>query len=86
LKSVTAAVFKPECARTIRSSVPCAVNLFGAVSYAAPVMDAISAATCSPKPSGAFGPVPTAVPPIASLSSPRVTCSTSAIASSSAPA
>ncbi len=86
LNSVTAAAFRPACARTIRSSVPWAVNLFGAVTYAAPVICAICAATSSPNPGGAFSPVPTAVPPIASASRPAVACSTSAIASSSAPA
>jgi Fusaric acid resistance protein-like len=37
-------------------------------------------------PAGAFSPVPTAVPPMATVSSPAVACSTSVIASSSAPA
>ena len=62
------------------------MNLFGAVTNGAPVIDAICAATCSPNPAGAFSPVPTAVPPMASFSSPLVACSASAIASSSAPA
>ena len=51
-----------------------------------PVIDAIWVATWSPNPGGALSPVPTAVPPMANLSRPRVTCSTSAIASSRAPA
>ena len=50
LNSVTAAAFRPLCARTIRSSVPCAVNLFAAVMNGAPVIAAICAATWSPKP------------------------------------
>ncbi len=85
LNSVTAAAFSPPCARTIRSSVPCAVNLLAAVLNGAPVIEAICAATWSPNPAGAFSPVPTAVPPMATSSSPLVACSTSAIASSSAP-
>jgi hypothetical protein len=86
LNKLTAAAFRPACARTIRSSVPWAVNLFAAVTYATPVIFAICAATSSPKPAGAFSPVPTAVPPIASCSRPSVACPTSAIASSRAPA
>ena len=64
----------------------CAVNLFCAVLYGVPVIEAIWAATCSPNPAGAFRPVPTAVPPMARASSPSVTRSTSLIASSRAPA
>ena len=86
LNSVTAAALSPPCARTIRSSVPWAVNLLAAVTNGVPVIDAICAATCSPNPAGAFSPVPTAVPPMASFSRPPVACSTSAIASSRAPA
>ena len=86
LNKLTAAALRPACARTIRSSVPCAVNLFAAVTHGAPVIAAICAATWSPNPAGAFSPVPTAVPPMASASSPLVACSTSAIASSTAPA
>jgi len=86
LNSVTAAALSPACARTMRSRVPWAVNLLPAVSNGAPVICAICAATCSPKPGGAFSPVPTAVPPMATFSRPRVACSTSAIASSRAPA
>ena len=85
MNSVTAVVLSPLCARTIRSSVPCAVNLFAAVTYGTPVIDAICAATASPNPAGAFSPVPTAVPPMATSSSPPVTRSVSAIASSRAP-
>ena len=70
----------------MRSSVPCAVNLFEAVTNGTPVIVAICAATCSPNPAGAFSPVPTAVPPMATSSKPAVACSASAIASSSAPA
>ena len=73
--------------------VMCAVPAFmitasflPAVTIGAPVIDAISAATSSPNPGGAFSPVPTAVPPIASFSRPWVACSTSVMASSRAPA
>ena len=86
LNKVTAAVLSPPCARTIASSVPCAVNLFFAVTNGVPVIAASCAATCSPNPAGAFSPVPTAVPPMATSSNPCVACSTSAMASSSAPA
>jgi len=86
LNNVTAADFSPACARTIRSSVACAVNLLAAVTNGNPVIEAICAATSSPNPAGAFSPVPTAVPPMASSSSPSVARETSAIASSRAPA
>ena len=85
LNRVTAAAFSPPCARTRRSMVAWAVNLFGAVTNGAPVIDAISAATSSSKPGGAFSPVPTAVPPMASSSRPPVACSTSAMTSSRPP-
>ena len=85
LNEVTAAAFRPACARIMRSRVPCAVNLFGAVTYGAPVICAICAATWSPNPGGAFSPVPTAVPPMATFSRPAVACSVSSIASSRAP-
>ena len=55
------------------------------VTALSPVIDAISAATSPPNPAGAFSPVPTAVPPIASFSRPWVACPASAIASSRAP-
>jgi hypothetical protein len=49
--------------------------LFGAVTNGYPVICAICAATCSPNPGGAFSPVPTAVPPIATFKRPAVACS-----------
>jgi hypothetical protein len=48
------------------SRPPWAANLFAAVRNGWPVSPAISAAIASPKPGGAFRPVPTAVPPAAS--------------------
>jgi hypothetical protein len=85
LYSVTAAALRLACARTIRSSVTWAVNLFAAHVCGVPVSDAICAATRSPNPAGAFSPVPTAVPLMASWSSPWVAWTTSSIASSRAP-
>ena len=64
LNRVTAASLMGPCARTMRSRVPWAANLVAALSKRAPVIDAICAATCSPKPAGALSPVPTAVPPM----------------------
>jgi len=60
-------------------------RVFCAAWNGSPVIEAISLATSSPNPTGAFRPVPTAVPPIATFRSPRVACSTSVIASSRAP-
>ena len=47
-------------------------NLFDAVTNGRPVSIAISVATSTLKPLGAFKPVPTAVPPRASSSSPSL--------------
>ena len=68
--SATASPARPACARTMASSEPCAMNLLGAVTNGLPVSLAISAATLSENPGGAFRPVPTAVPPTASSYSP----------------
>ncbi len=64
--SATARFRSAPCARTIASSEACAANLLGAVTKGLPVRWAICAATSYEKPEGAFSPVPTAVPPIAS--------------------
>ena len=50
---------------TIGSSEPWAANLLGAVTNGLPVSSAISRAMSREKSLGAFSPVPTAVPPIA---------------------
>ena len=54
---------RPHCWLPTLSSDPCAANLFGAVFSGRPVSSASLAAISSPNPSGAFRPVPTAVPP-----------------------
>jgi hypothetical protein len=64
--SGTARARRPALAPTIASRPPWAANLLAAVTNGWPVEPASSAATCSAKPGGAFSPVPTAVPPIAS--------------------
>ncbi len=61
-----ASVLMAPCAATIASCAASASNLLGADVKGIPVSFAISAATFSPKPAGAFRPVPTAVPPSAS--------------------
>ena len=86
LKRVTAVAFKAACARTTRSSVACAANLFGALTKGSPVSSVITAATSTSNPAGALRPVPTAVPPIASGNKPWVAYSTKSIASASAAA
>ena len=63
---LTASVESAAAAKTIASWAASAANLFGAVTNGRPVSSASRAATASPKPAGAFRPVPTAVPPIAS--------------------
>jgi hypothetical protein len=68
--SATARPRKAAWARTIASSEPNALNLFGAVINAFPVRLAMMEAISRLKPGGAFRPVPTAVPPAASSSSP----------------
>ena len=55
------------------------MNLLGAVTNGLPVSRAISAATLALKPSGAFSPVPTAVPPTANSSNPPRLCLISAM-------
>ena len=61
-----AAPLRAAEARTIASSDPCATNLLGAVTKGLPVSLAILAATFLEKPFGAFNPLPTAAPSIAS--------------------
>ena len=61
-----ASVASPPEANTIASWAASAANLFGAETNGNPVSSAIFAADASAKPAGAFNPVPTAVPPIAS--------------------
>jgi hypothetical protein len=60
-----AALMAP-CENTIASWAASASNLLGAVTNGSPVIAATCAATFSAKPTGAFRPVPTAVPPCAS--------------------
>ena len=54
------------CENTIASCAASASNLFGAEVNFICVMFDMRSATASPKPLGAFSPVPTAVPPCAS--------------------
>jgi hypothetical protein len=68
--SGTATPRSPADAPAIASSPPRAENLLSALRNGSPVQAAISAATASPNPGGAFSPVPTAVPPMASSYSP----------------
>ena len=70
--SATASDRRAALALTIGSSDACAVNLFGAVKNGCPVSRAISDAIFSPNPAGALSPVPTAVPPAASLYNPLI--------------
>ena len=79
--SATATPRSAALARTIASSEPWAANLLGAVTNGWPVSRAIRSATLSLNPGGALRPVPTAVPPIASSSSPARACATAAMAS-----
>ena len=64
--SDAASVASAPDVNTIASCAASAANLFGAETNGSPVSSAIFAAVASPNPGGAFNPVPTAVPPIAS--------------------
>ena len=70
--SETASVRRAPCAKTRASWAASAANGFGAATKGRPVSSAIFVAARSPKPGGAFSPVPTAVPPIASWYSPGI--------------
>ena len=63
LNKLTATVFMAPWLNTMASWAASASNLLGAEVNFRPVIWAIFAATCSAKPTGAFSPVPTAVPP-----------------------
>ena len=78
-----ASVFTAPWAWTIASWAASAANLFGAEVKGRPVSSAIFAAAASPKPAGAFSPVPTAVPPTASWYRPGRACSIRSRSSSS---
>ena len=65
-----ASAFSAPWAKTSSSLLVRAWNLLGAVTNRFPVRLETSSATCSPKPFGAFSPVPTAVPPSASSRRP----------------
>ncbi len=64
--SDAASVSSAPLASTSASCAASAANLFGARTNGRPVSSAIFAAHALGEPSGAFRPVPTAVPPIAS--------------------
>ncbi len=66
LNSATAAELMAPWANTMASCAARASNLLGAVMKGSRVMWAMRWATPSAKPTGAFSPVPTAVPPCAS--------------------
>ncbi|MNS94008.1 hypothetical protein D3C72_1282090 [compost metagenome] len=75
LNSEAATVLIAPWLKTMASWAARASNLFGAVVKGRPVMAAICSATFSAKPTGAFRPVPTAVPPWASSISLGRVCS-----------
>ncbi len=78
-----ARVLSVPCACTIAPCEASAANLLGAEVNGWPVSSAIAAAARSPKSAGAFSPVPTAVPPIASCRSPGSASPTRSRSSSS---
>ncbi|MNT81423.1 hypothetical protein D3C72_2210180 [compost metagenome] len=69
LNRAAAAALIAPWEKTMESCDASASNLFGAVTKGRPVILEISSATFSAKPIGALRPVPTAVPPWASLDS-----------------
>ena len=75
LNRLAATVLIAPWVKTMASCAARASNLFGAVVKGRPVMEAILSATPSAKPTGAFSPVPTAVPPCASCISMGRLCS-----------
>ena len=70
LVSATARVLSAPWKNTSASLAASCSNLFGAVSKRVPAMSVIAAVMSSAQPAGAFSPVPTAVPPIASVRRP----------------
>ena len=78
-----ASVASAPDANTIASCAASAANLFGAETNGRPVSSAIFSAVASPNPGGAFSPVPTAVPPIASSSRPGSVSSIRSMSASS---
>ena len=66
LNSAAAAELIAPWLNTMASWAASASNLLGAVTKGRPVISATRSATFSAKPTGAFSPVPTAVPPWAS--------------------
>ena len=67
LNRLAASVFSAPDSSTSASFAASASNLFGAVTKGSPVSRATSPANFSAKPMGQFRPVPTAVPPWASM-------------------
>ena len=80
---LAASVASAPLVNTSASCAASAANLFGALTNGRPVSSAIFAAAASPNPAGAFRPVPTAVPPIASSYRPGRVCSIRAMSASS---